>query len=207
MPKVTEEYRRARRDEIIAVAIQCFQSRGFARTSISDLVAASGLSAGAIYGNFPGGKDEIFVAAATKILHTRRSELEARRTERTLSPGEVMATLIEGISSEQISHVLPQLWGEAAVDPDIRVLVQGVFLQLRRTVVDAIAAWARRSPRRSTAIRRRGPSAPRPSSSPPHRGSSCSRRCSPTSTPRRTSQLCPTSSPVDDAGASRGERA
>ena len=136
----------ARRDEIIAVAIQCFQSRGFARTSISDLVAASGLSAGAIYGNFPGGKDEIFVAAATKILHTRRSELEARRTERTLSPGEVMATLIEGISSEQISHVLPQLWGEAAVDPDIRVLVQGVFLQLRRTVVDAIAAWAREKP-------------------------------------------------------------
>lgn len=146
MPKVTEEYRRARRDEIIAVAIQCFQSRGFARTSISDLVAASGLSAGAIYGNFPGGKDEIFVAAATKILHTRRSELEARRTERTLSPGEVMATLIEGISSEQISHVLPQLWGESAVDPDIRVLVQGVFLQLRRTVVDAIAAWAREKP-------------------------------------------------------------
>ena len=34
----------------------------------------------------------------------------------------------------------------AAVDPDIRVLVQGVFLQLRRTVVDAIAAWAREKP-------------------------------------------------------------
>ena len=51
MPKVTDEYRVARRDEIIDVAIRCFLRQGYARTSVADLVAESGLSAGAIYGN------------------------------------------------------------------------------------------------------------------------------------------------------------
>lgn len=147
MPKVSDEYRQARRDEIVDVAIRCFLSRGFGRTSIADLVTESGLSAGAIYGNFPGGKDEIFVAAATRILHTRRSELEARRREDPpLAPGEVMATLISGISGEQISAVLPQLWGQAAVDAEIRALVREVFLELRATVVGAIADWAAAHP-------------------------------------------------------------
>jgi len=147
MPKVSDEYRQARREEIVEVAIRCFLTRGFGRTSIADLVAESGLSAGAIYGNFPGGKDEIFVAAATRILHTRRSELEARRRAGApLSPGEVMATLIAGISGEQISALLPQLWGEAAVDPEIRDLVHGVFLELRGAVIDAIAEWAAANP-------------------------------------------------------------
>lgn len=146
MPKVSDEYRQARRDEIVDVAIRCFLARGFGRTSIADLVSESGLSAGAIYGNFPGGKDEIFVTAATRILTTRRSELEERRRAGILSPGEVVASLVSGVSGEQISAVLPQLWGEAAVDPEIRTLVHGVFAELRATVVDAIAEWASAHP-------------------------------------------------------------
>lgn len=78
MPKVTDEYRVARRDEIIDVAIRCFLRQGYARTSVADLVAESGLSAGAIYGNFPGGKQELFVSAAARILTARRDELAAR---------------------------------------------------------------------------------------------------------------------------------
>lgn len=149
MPKVSDEYRLARREEIIDVALRCFVRTGFTRTSVADLVAESGLSAGAIYGNFPGGKDEIFVAAATRILQTRRIELDERRREDgILSPGATMATLISGIRGEKFSAILPQLWGEAAVDPGIRELVRGVFVELRETIIGRLAEWAAEHPDR-----------------------------------------------------------
>lgn len=143
MPKVSDEYRTARRDEIIAVAISLFTRHGYARTSISDLVTASGLSAGAIYGNFPGGKQELFVAAASRILTSRRDELAAvAGTEQPLSPGEIMATLIRGLRADSVGSVLPQLWGEASVDDEMRALVASVFRELRQTVADRLAEWA-----------------------------------------------------------------
>lgn len=149
MPKVTDEYRIARRDEIIDVALRCFEERGYARTSISDLVSASGLSAGAIYGNFPGGKKELFVAAAARILFSRRAELAALADAGApLSPGEIMATLVRGLRGERLTHVIPQLWGEAAVDPEIGALVAGVFVQLRDTVAERLAEWAAAHPDR-----------------------------------------------------------
>lgn len=106
------------------------------------------MSAGAIYGNFPGGRDEIFVAAATRILDSRRMDLETRRREGPLSPADVMTTLIDGIRSEKIGPILPQLWGEAVVQPDILAIVSGVFVQLRATIQEAVAEWAAAHPER-----------------------------------------------------------
>lgn len=151
MPKVSDEYRLARREEIVDIAIECFRTKGLGRTSIADLTAAARLSAGAIYGNFPGGKEEIFHAAAARILRSRRSELDRLRAAGTASPAEIMATLISGVRSERITAgILPQLWGEAAVDPEIRALVQSVFSELRETIRDAVADWAAANPDRVT---------------------------------------------------------
>lgn len=150
MPKVSDEYRTARREEILDVAIAQFARHGYARTSVSDLVAASGLSAGAIYGNFPGGKQELFVAAASRILTSRRDELAAGAgADRPMSPGEIMATLIAGIRAENVGPVLPQLWGEASIDDEIRALVSSVFRELRRTVAERLTEWAAAHPEKS----------------------------------------------------------
>ncbi|WP_438856438.1 TetR/AcrR family transcriptional regulator [Agromyces sp. M3QZ16-3] len=149
MPKVSDEYRAARREEILAVALRCFAERGYAKTSIADLVEASGLSAGAIYGNFPDGKQELFAAAAARLLESRRVELaERRRDGGPLAPGEIIATLVGGIRSEPFSEVLPQLWSEAIVDREIRDLVQVVFLRLRGAIGAQLAEWARANPDR-----------------------------------------------------------
>ncbi|BDZ55635.1 TetR/AcrR family transcriptional regulator [Agromyces marinus] len=149
MPKVSEEYKTARREEILDVALRCFAARGYAKTSIADLVAASGLSAGAIYGNFPDGKKELFAAAASRVLESRRNELDARRRgEGPLAPGQIIATLISGIRTEPFSDVLPQLWAEATVDPEIRELVRAVFLRLRTAIGAQLAEWARTHPDR-----------------------------------------------------------
>lgn len=148
MPKVTDAYRSARRDEIIAAALRCFAAKGYQRTSMADIIEESGLSAGAIYGHFAG-KKELFAAVAGRVLESRRSELEARRTGTgPLPPGQIVATLVAGMRREPFSGVLVQLWAEAAVDDEIRELVQGVFSRLRETVRAGLAEWAAAEPGR-----------------------------------------------------------
>lgn len=53
MPKVTAAYFDARRQEILTAARALFADKGFVRTSMSDIAAAAGLSAGAVYRYFP----------------------------------------------------------------------------------------------------------------------------------------------------------
>jgi TetR/AcrR family transcriptional regulator, transcriptional repressor of aconitase len=148
MPRVTEAHRTARRDEILQAALRCFADKGYQRTSMADIIDESGLSAGAIYGHFAG-KKELFAAVATRVLEARTSDLEARRSQgEPLAPGEVIATLLDGMRREPFSHVLVQLWAEAAVDPDIRTLAQGVLNRLRGAVQARIAEWAAAEPGR-----------------------------------------------------------
>ena len=148
MPKVTEAHRTARRDEIIGAALRCFSEKGYQRTSMADVIDESGLSAGAIYGYFAG-KQELFAAVAGRVLEARQGELRAQRAHgEPLSPGQVMATLIEGMRREPFGHVIVQLWAEAAIDPEIGELVQAVLLRVKETVRQRLVEWASAEPGR-----------------------------------------------------------
>lgn len=61
MPRVTDEYREARREEILRAAAACFSERGFRATHMRDVARRAGLSTGAVYRYFPG-KEELFKA-------------------------------------------------------------------------------------------------------------------------------------------------
>jgi AcrR family transcriptional regulator len=63
MPKVGEEHRQQRRRVILEAALACFDRRGLHGTTMQDIVAESGLSAGAIYTYFAS-KDAIIAAIA-----------------------------------------------------------------------------------------------------------------------------------------------
>jgi AcrR family transcriptional regulator len=148
MPKVTEAHRTARRDEIIGAALRCFAAKGYQRTSMADVIEESGLSAGAIYGYFAG-KQELFAAVAGRVLEARRGELDAQRAHgEPLAPGQVMATLIDGMRREPFGHVIVQLWAEAAIDPEIGELVQAVLQRVRETVRQQLVEWASAEPGR-----------------------------------------------------------
>ena len=148
MPKVTEAHRAARRDEIVAAALRCFAAKGYQRTSMADVIEESGLSAGAIYGYFTG-KQELFAAVAGRILEARQGELEQQRAlGEPLAPGQVMATLLDGMRREPFGHVIVQLWAEAAIDPEIGELVQAVLMRVRETVRQRLVEWASAEPGR-----------------------------------------------------------
>jgi hypothetical protein len=52
MPRVSQQYRDARRRELLEAAGRCFAENGFLSTSMQDLFEASGLSAGLVYRYF-----------------------------------------------------------------------------------------------------------------------------------------------------------
>ena len=63
MPKVSDDYRDARRRSILTAAVTCFERRGLHGTTTDDIAAEAGLSNGALYRYF-GGKAAIVEAIA-----------------------------------------------------------------------------------------------------------------------------------------------
>ncbi|WP_369028857.1 TetR/AcrR family transcriptional regulator, partial [Nocardia farcinica] len=64
MPRVSEEHLERRRQQILVAAQRCFSRKGFYNTSMQDVFAESGLSAGAVYRYFKS-KDELVAALAS----------------------------------------------------------------------------------------------------------------------------------------------
>lgn len=65
MPKISEEQRERRREEILAAARRCFATHGYEGATVVRLERESGLSRGAIFNYFPS-KDEIFLTLAER---------------------------------------------------------------------------------------------------------------------------------------------
>jgi TetR/AcrR family transcriptional repressor of uid operon len=77
MPRISAEREEATRRRILKAAKQVFVEKGFARATIDDVVAACGLSVGAIYNYFPN-KDELI---RTSIDTANQEETDALLAE------------------------------------------------------------------------------------------------------------------------------
>ncbi|MFV0319404.1 MAG: TetR/AcrR family transcriptional regulator [Microbacterium sp.] len=145
MPKISDARREQRRAQIIDAALSCFTRTSYQRTTMADIIAESGLSAGAIYGYYAS-KQELLLAVAETILGERRAELVAATGEGDLSPAGIVATIARGVRVTAPFQVLIQVWGEATVDPSLRELVHTVLGHLRSTIGAALENWATRHP-------------------------------------------------------------
>lgn len=145
MPKVTDEYRSARRAEIAEAAQAAFRRKGFQATSMAEIMAESGLSAGAIYNQYKS-KADIVHDVANRISHQRLSEIEELKTRVPLQPPSAMLRTLIGAMSLDLSAPaqLLQVWGEAATDPDLAVMCGQVLLQMRQAHIDYISLWHQR---------------------------------------------------------------
>jgi AcrR family transcriptional regulator len=126
MPRISAEREEATRRRILKAARQVFVEKGFHRASIDDVVAACGLSVGAIYTYFPN-KDELIRAS---ILDANREESDAvlADTRAAGSVGERLDRGIQGwwrytIEAEGAPAFLAEAWGEASRRPLIRDLM------------------------------------------------------------------------------------
>src|SRR3954466_1875711 len=55
------------RGDLIAAARELFPDRGYANVSVEDIVRRAGVTRGALYHQFPGGKEDLFVAVFDQV--------------------------------------------------------------------------------------------------------------------------------------------
>jgi AcrR family transcriptional regulator len=128
MPKVSPEYLAARRAQIVEMARDLFSRKGLSGTSMSDLVAASGMSIGNIYRYFAS-KDELVAAVAEGRDGTVEGDFPA-----TESPGDILARLLSHVSGPAgaaHARLSAQIWGTAAVQPALAEIARARHTALR----------------------------------------------------------------------------
>ena len=124
MPRVSQQYKDEQRTQILEAARRCFVREGFHRTSVQDVFAESGRSAGAVYRYFPK-KDDMIVAVATQnldgVTEVLRAVLDAGDGRRGV--GEVMAELLEAViqrhAEQDLAAMALMVWSEALRNPEL----------------------------------------------------------------------------------------
>lgn len=146
MPRVTDERREQRRQQILDAARRCFARDGFHQTSMTDLLDEAGLSAGAFYRYFQS-KDEVIVLIAQQGLGHLDAILERLSTLGTASSlGEIVAEVIHGmvdVDRGELAHLLRtavQGWGEALRNEELRASVREGFAMANSRLVALITA-------------------------------------------------------------------
>ena len=86
MPRVTQQHRDERREQILAAARRCFLRNGFHGTSMHDLFAEADLSSGAVYGYFAS-KDDVIVAIAEENMREIVAMIQAVAADAARSVG------------------------------------------------------------------------------------------------------------------------
>lgn len=136
MPKVSASHVAARREQIVRAAMGLFAERGFAGTTMADVVAASGLSTGAVYNYFPSKSDLVLAAAAG-----RDGTVEGEFTTEE-APADLIARLAGYVApGDGAAHArfVAQVWGEAAVTPDLATVARGVHQRLEEHLAGLLA--------------------------------------------------------------------
>jgi AcrR family transcriptional regulator len=127
MPRLTERTRDARRQQILGAAQRCFTRNGFQATSMQDIFAEAGLSAGAVYSHFTG-KNEIITAIAEDVIDKITSAVGAAL------PGDESPTLDEALDCFfatlqrlDIAPIAVIVWAEAIRDPALSQRLSGLY--------------------------------------------------------------------------------
>jgi AcrR family transcriptional regulator len=142
MPKRSQEYRDARREQILSAAKRCFVRNGFHETSMQDLFAEAELSSGAVYGYFAS-KDELILAIAEEnmrdvlaLLHTFAADPHRDGI------GSTLATVLELIRQKNADDELGPLalltWAEVLRNAALRESFGGSFRQMRADLAEVV---------------------------------------------------------------------
>lgn len=149
MPKISDEKRAARRLQILEAAWTCFQKQGLHATTMSDIIAASGLSAGAVYSYFSS-KEDLILAAVTTSLGGLKALVEPSLRAPSPPPPdrfiEEIAQQVAGFTARDgydLRRIALLGWSEAQRNEHLREVMRGYYLAFRAELADAVARWKR----------------------------------------------------------------
>ncbi|HTW11040.1 MAG TPA: TetR/AcrR family transcriptional regulator [Acidimicrobiales bacterium] len=149
MPRITDERREARREQVLEAARACLQEHGLEALSMETIIARSGLSTGAVYGYFKG-KDEIINAVVTEGTAAMAQELAPILTNPSPPPlpelvGQVLQTAVNFGRHKKggIDRLLVSLhgWSHSQSDAELKKTMRASYTGLRTLFADTVRRW------------------------------------------------------------------
>ena len=142
MPKVTQQHRDARREQILAAARRCFLRDGFHATSMQDLFAEAGLSSGAVYSYFAS-KDDVIEAIAEENMRGVTEMIAAVARQHPGRPvGDVLADIMDLLKARDERDGLGKLtvivWSEALRNPSLAARFTAMVDRIRASLAEVI---------------------------------------------------------------------
>lgn len=109
---------------------------------MADIIAESGLSAGAIYGNFKN-KDDLIDVSVHGVLARLLSRVDALgSSDPTPEPQEFLTAFLLNIRQDIVTDgLLLQVWAEAVTDPELRPMVAGTHAEIRAVFANYLTHW------------------------------------------------------------------
>jgi TetR/AcrR family transcriptional regulator, transcriptional repressor of aconitase len=152
MPRITEERREARREQILDAARACVLEHGLEAVSMEMIIARSGMSTGAVYRYFKG-KDEIIgaaVAASASEIGGAVAPILVNASARVPSQlvEELLATWVDysrsGVGAAAGIDRMPAAlhgWSYAQTDPELKAVLRASLRSFREACVPIIKQW------------------------------------------------------------------
>ena len=142
MPKVTQQYRDARRDQILSAARRCFLRDGFHATSMQDLFAEAGLSAGAVYRYFASKEDMIIAIAEENMLDIVDMVHDVAARQPGRPAGAVLADILEMVHAKHVQDgiggIAVLVWSEALRSPAIAARFGEMLARIRGDLAEMV---------------------------------------------------------------------
>ena len=152
MPRITEERREARRQQILDAARACMLEYGLEAVSMEMIIARSGLSTGAVYRYFKG-KDEIIEAAivtaareigaaVAPILASTDPGLPSQLLEKLLTAWITYSR--SGVGAAAGTDRMPAAlhgWSYAQTDPELKTALRASLRGFRELCVPLVKQW------------------------------------------------------------------
>lgn len=127
------------REAIIDAATELIRVHGVAGTSISEVIAASGTSAGAIYHHF-GSKERLLLEVGRSAMAGPMSMILQTGTD--LSPMDLLAAALRQVAKDRRTpELMLQIWAGAKADPELAQLLQTEIGTVRASILARLRSW------------------------------------------------------------------
>ena len=141
MPRLTDATRQRRREAIAAAAMRCFARKGFANSSMADIISEAGSSAGSVYSNFASKAELVRFAASTVLADLARASTSPLPSEQT--PAAVLARVLRITGDRARAQTLLQIFAEVPRDQELEAFARRGQDELRAIIRTAVVPWCR----------------------------------------------------------------
>jgi len=149
MPRITDERREARREQVLEAARACLQEHGLEAVSMEMIIVRSGLSTGAVYGYFKG-KDDIINVVVTDGTAAMGRQLVPILTDPEPPPlpqfAEQLLRVIADFGRGKpggIDRLLVSLhgWSHSQSDPGLKAATRTAYRRQRELFAETVRRW------------------------------------------------------------------